>query len=527
MTQEEFARHGRVSQPLISRICTGSAKALRSSTYNRLTRTLGHLRDRRKTASTYSSIGSVAMPMSAPDEGNKTDSRAALSWFWHHQVNQNLGERLHYYFIKLRQYRQDEIRRRLEELIQREGIGCIGVYTVYGSYHLIVRVWLHPSIAHTFRDQLDSALGSCHKLVSFGVTSIDHVWYEDREIDHTLIQELDDQRIRAIQNGSSPEAVSRLVSEGILLSHNPRQINTHKFFIVIQLAQHHRESIEECTGRIRTRLFATDEIHGEALYRGTGDEWSLLVRGYTSNPYVPEQLTDWIRSSIKCRAEVYVQSAPVELVGKSLIGTSTFEQVSGKSLFVYSIIPELYDERKRNRRERKEHEGIVQFLEADVQRLEPGARTRKLIRDYFLPLVTTDGEPIDAAMVLFRVLVSLESYLLGNVRSFVGKTIRNKSLDQIFFEATGRKLENSKYMVLGDLLAMYGHVLEQQDRTTELHGSWSDLTELRNTIGHSVSQLAADWKGPIRTVLKELGRLEALVRAISSTTGKTFDSKYL
>src|SRR5215216_4939869 len=100
--------------------------------------------------------------------------------FWHHSIHERLGETLFYFLARVRPLDHEEISAHLKKFLQDKRLGSIRVFPIFGSFDLLIRAWLHPSVVNTFRKGLDSILvGSSHTLhTPFSVEHIDKRWYE-------------------------------------------------------------------------------------------------------------------------------------------------------------------------------------------------------------------------------------------------------------------------------------------------------------------------------------------------------------
>src|SRR5437870_2746032 len=141
---------------------------------------------------------------------------------WHHRVHERLGEILFYYFVRVSPRIPSEAKAKLRYLIAEKQLGSIRVFPIFGSYDLLMRAWLHPSVATHFASWLDSTLSNC-QVVPFAVTHIDRRWYwndNDPEIgiNRYLLEHLNEDRIRAVQSLDRSTAEKDLTDKTSLLS---------------------------------------------------------------------------------------------------------------------------------------------------------------------------------------------------------------------------------------------------------------------------------------------------------------------
>src|ERR1700730_183963 len=103
---------------------------------------------------------------------------------WHHSVHELLGETLHYYLVRVRPFDARDVSKRLGQLVQQQKIGSIRVFKLFGPYDLLVRTWLHPTVAAHFHESLAGAFETSARLPYFAVENIHYRWYW--EIDRKL-----------------------------------------------------------------------------------------------------------------------------------------------------------------------------------------------------------------------------------------------------------------------------------------------------------------------------------------------------
>ena len=168
--------------------------------------------------------------------------------FWSHVVHsKRLTERLHYFFLRVRPFDAKKIERSIARLVGEKQLGSIRCYAVFGRYDLIVGVWLHPALAPSFKEWMDSCLVDCRirRIRQFVVDEVVHAWYHRENLASEeageLLNQLDKRRIRGVQDGKEDALLGRLMKKGLVLD-GPRDPEAIRFFVTIRLE---RQQLDE------------------------------------------------------------------------------------------------------------------------------------------------------------------------------------------------------------------------------------------------------------------------------------------
>jgi len=190
---------------------------------------------------------------------------------WHRAVHERLGEALFYYLARVRPFDPQTVIENLKRLLVEKRLGSVRVFVIFGPYDLLIRAWLHPSVAKDFPSWLDVALETCRSLHPFAVTHIDKRSYyqldQDAYINRDLLESLDEDQINAVQQGHNPAVLQRLIDAQLVINRSPTlQEPTIRFFIAINLEEVTNAIQAEVVSNIKRYLLKQENILHTSIY---------------------------------------------------------------------------------------------------------------------------------------------------------------------------------------------------------------------------------------------------------------------
>jgi hypothetical protein len=440
---------------------------------------------------------------------------------WHPQVRQRLGETLFYFLVRVSPFDINQITARLNKFFLDKHIGGVRVYPIFGTYDLMIRVWLHPSTGITFRTGLDSSLGgTSHSMQPFAVEHIDLMWYDrDREVTRELLESLDEDTIRAVQTRMNQPMLQRLMDAGLVLLESEIPGTTINLFIAIYLEAGNLSILADAVAQIKSFLSAHSEIRNPSVYRGFGF-CSILVRCQVIDYFNIATFQNWIGETFKVfgvRAETYLAQGPKPIINNETIGEATFWALRGKDLLVHSILPELYEINSPKRPE------VERFLIEELREKHLTQQDKKLLHDYLIGYLSND--PTQMAMVIFAFFAQLENYLRRNYKEFLGRKSGRPPKEML--EEAGIE-ESKKFLSFVDILRLYSMIVDNagQGELADKAKDWPELANLRNAVAHGTTDFLSNWTQPLEVLIRYLPRVRELICLFEDVTDNPYSGPY-
>ncbi|MEK6322900.1 MAG: hypothetical protein AABN33_14585 [Acidobacteriota bacterium] len=442
---------------------------------------------------------------------------------WHYRVHERLGETLLFFLVRVRPFDLQELTDRLKRLITEKRLGGITVFPIFGSYDLLIRAWLHPSIAAQFRAWVGSSLVhdasatkvfGGHTLYPFSADRVFKIWYEQEQFSSTLLEELDEDQILAVQSGQDPGLAQKLVDGKLIVEQN--QSEGIQFFSLINLEVYSSGIEEELLVGISDYLEEASDLTNAAIYGGFGF-CSILVDARVKEYASIARLPNWLGSRFKVyglTTETYL--ALPQVIGDEAIGQATFLGLAGRDLLVSSIVPELYESNFSKRT------AVERILRDEASKQPLTQKDKKLLHDYLIGYLEDDSTQM--ARTLFTFFFELEEYLRRNFADFVVHRAQG-SVKELYEK--GNVELSSKPLTLGDTLNLYSLAITDNGEGEESlnRDGWGELTAIRNGIVHGVDILSR-WSDTLRVLIESLPKVRHLLAIIEGVTGRTYAGSY-
>jgi hypothetical protein len=258
---------------------------------------------------------------------------------WHPEVHVRLGEHLHYYLVRVRPFRAQDVESKLDEFLKGSDISSLRVFMIFGPMDLLVRVWLNPRQAGTFHTALSSALSGAD-VRPFFVNKIVHRSHVPLEVSTRLLDTLDDSSIRAVQNGQDETLREDLLRDGLIVQRRNNSAGV-KFFVGVSLALNSPEITNHAIKKIESYLADQNSLVMPSIYVGVGF-CDILVKADADETFF--SLGDfvlWLGQELRTfhpTTDTYISAQPGTLVEvPDTISDTTFRVFEGESLFARSF----------------------------------------------------------------------------------------------------------------------------------------------------------------------------------------------
>jgi hypothetical protein len=446
---------------------------------------------------------------------------------WHHLVHKKLGEVLFYYLVRVRPFNLKSTIANLEQLFKEKRLGSIRVFLIFGPYDLLIRAWLHPSIEPEFREWLEKSLEQTRSIHPFAVQSVKKE-YSARglaNIDHTLLELIDRKTVQRIQDNEDAELLQKFINGGLVYEREHRTPSNAKFFVAIKVEDETHGLQSDVAKGINNYCSQNRELlMFPSIYKGWGF-CSVLVKAQVNDYFNVADLPNWIGDNyadLGVSTETYLVHGRSHIVGDELIGEATFAAIKGKSLFIQSIIPEIYDEQFEGS---AKIERFLKDLEEKTEWYQLTQQDKNLLHDYLIGLLRDDT--IKMAETLFIYFFSLEKFLRENHNQFTKRIIdRPENIKAIYDEVNQSRA--GKQLTLGDLLRVYRKGLEYSEykERAAILDNWQDLALIRNKVAHGDIDLLTNWEEIISRMLKHLLNVHELVSLIEEVTENRYTGHY-
>lgn len=444
---------------------------------------------------------------------------------WHYDVHDRFAEELVYYLLRIRPFRVNEIKSKLKSLLERENLESVRIFEIFGRNDLLVRAWLHPVVNRDFPDWLKDALSFETEIEVFTVREPFVILSNPPTLNLTDSSDLlnnlyNEDIIQAVQDGRDEALLQRLIESGIVLSREQTGPDPIKFFLSIRLSQE-SQKIKDAVSKDLFEHVSKNipTISNVSIYQGTGFCHLLLKGEVVHNFFAIGELIDWILndlSAFEASTETYVVALPAPLVETpDRISTATLQAIRGKDLFVYNILPELYERYFS-------HKDEIEILFKELSK-PTVIEARKLVHDYLLGFLKRKNA--EMKIVLFTFFNELEEFLRDNHT----KLAVANGLDVIEVYKHLDYKENAKHIPLGKLLDFYHYVAKKVgvDLSDKWAGDFKELAHLRNKPLHGDWDFHDEWKNSLKLVLKNWPAIKVLVELVRKRGAVEYEFTYL
>lgn len=451
---------------------------------------------------------------------------------WHPLVHSRFQENLLYYLLRVRPFRKDDFNAKLENFLKQNRLSAYSIYQIYGTYDVLLRVYVPPSLEASFVPNLQRVITSVRQCNPFKVTSIPLCWCWEEgtgNIDRKALNELTIERVRQIQsedknliNWATSHNLLSIIERPLFLKETPYI----RFFTGIVLPQGigveaHKELIEA----IREHLKLRDKkgtIKRCSIYAGYGFA-SLMIKGETKSFYNICPLIHALGGNLvflegATLTNVVADDDPVECDN---ISEAAFEEMKKVDLAVNAIFPELYETKGISDDLRREIEDWItkQIIPRDLIRSQVDD-VRSLLKGV---LNDREEEIISSLMLVFA---RSERFLRDKRGVLIGKTLGPKAERDVLKAAGIAPEANKKFLNLGELLNIYSKTLEMAGIETDkkIVSGWQLSANLRNQVAHGKADCLRQWQKVLSIFVDFLVRFDRLADIINGVLDSTYNS---
>lgn len=440
---------------------------------------------------------------------------------WNYQVHQRFGESLYYFLVDLKPVEMRTLRAHLESFILEKELGGLRVFVLFGEYDLMIRAWLHPSVAHQLPGLLDGRV-PLNDIQVFAATRVHRRWYESElaSAGKKYLDMLDEREVRKVQGTEDQELLSKMKEHRLVIPRLNHGEPLIKFFVTATFETDKTGIVDSAVRDIQEHLTQCKELQNVSVYSGFGFATILITAHVRADDYFKiGKLPQWIAERFKglrCGTETYLGEDVSSIAGDGTIGDATFRQLGGKDLLVQSILPELYEGNYSPTTQKQ----IESFAWNNLRALALSADDRNLLHDSLLGVI--DEDPAQTAKTLLIFFVGLEAYLRRSLGEYVGRSAAG-SLGKLMQRADMSK-KDSKHLALGDILTLYGMTVpdEIQDAVSRAR----PLVDVRNLLAHEGTDVLEHWEDQMGVLVKSLSAVRQLVAHIEAITTKIYKGEY-
>lgn len=332
----------------------------------------------------------------------------------HYRVHERFDEALFYHLVRVRPFELEEVVKRLNELTRKLRLGIMRVYPTFGQWDLVLRAWLHPSIANSFERELAIHIPTHH---TFAVSSIVQRWYDRGEkIEDPLLEELNETTLRAIQSGQDIDLLSKLISGKLIQVRDIFNETVISFFLSINFDSRNGAPQAEILKALTAYLLSNPTIKNASIYTGYGFcrilfTGQVQVHNYFDIAKLPNSINRQFKS-IGIETETFLLLGPPYTIGSEPIGDATFRGLRGINLFVHSFIPELYTE------DFPQRTLVESFINQEAHDKYFTPEDKRIIRNYLIGFL--NGNVTQMQTTLFTYLVGLEHFYVQIMPGLLG-----------------------------------------------------------------------------------------------------------
>lgn len=444
---------------------------------------------------------------------------------WHYDVHDRFAEELVYYLLRVRPFRVNDIKTRLKSLLERENLESVRIFEIFGRNDLLVRAWLHPVVNRDFPDWLKDALSFETEIEVFTVRDPFVILSKPPTLNLSdnsdLLNNLyNEEIIQAVQEGRDESLLERLIHAGIVLSRDQTGPDPIKFFLSIRLSQE-SQKIKDAVSKDLFEHVSKNipTMSNVSIYQGTGFCHLLLKGEVVHNFFAIGELIEWILndlSAFEASTETYVVALPGPLVETpDRISTATFQAIRGKDLFVYNVLPELYEKYFS-------HKDEIERVFTELSK-PTVIEAKKLVHDYLLAYLKQKNA--EMKIVLFTFFNELEEFLRDHHTTLAV----SNHLDLIDLYKKIEYKDNAKHIALGKLFDFYYQVAVTLgvNPGSKWAADLKELAQLRNKPLHGDWDFRNEWKASLQLVLKSWPWIKIIVDLIKSSEEVEYEFTYL
>ena len=460
---------------------------------------------------------------------------------WHPRVHEFYNESLYYFALRFRGYNRSLYVNLKEELI-RHGIIGICLYEIFGSYDVLLRVWLTPRL----QSAIVRILSTSQDLILHSVFRVDNQrhWAFLQEPDESVLAEVITERtyvtdIQKHANQGKQNALSRYVDSHVIAFRDEEKNSNfkEKFYSALSFSRgggslsiSDRKEVSKTLFEIQTESSEKDSpIVQMSVYLGEGELCQALIKGLCNNGLAAR---DFIVDTLMERLRSYSPESTTFVIGERNPYEKDVISDDALSSFLTGTPPLWIDSWFDNFYRLGSDGQLLLDVTAELSRFRESitqsisTENRQSIIRPFLEGVLTDNPDIAISPILMW-FTHFESILKKNWLDFFRASSGLEGAEAANSERDFRKDLNllneqveERNRTLGDWLNMYYSTLKQYNPESELlkiTPQLAEIAKLRNDFVHGEmfgGKLTQDWKRVLSLLVWGLPWYEGLKKLI-------------
>ena len=456
-------------------------------------------------------------------------------FYWHPEVHAHFKEALYYFFLSIKPENFKWLDQ-LTGLLSQHGVARFCAYPIFGTYDILLRLWLPPHLLQKFLQDIDEHVSNLHSLAHFQTIRILQCYgffdypYTDPAQLALALSELTPDSILAAQSAEKEEALLKLRKRGLLRIKSPAEFARNRglirAFITISeprgnLPTNERKRI---IAEFAARLNNRQKFSRTTLIEGTGCGW-LLAKLVTKDFYhigglVHAMVREFAGAGIS--SSTFLLTQQDDLTEGEVVCTEALREFEQGNRFVADFLPALYTP-GINDSKTLDRGGIEQFIAEMLANWKPAdvadptaALDRQhdttAIHDFFSAVVHNDRDKTLTA--LFPRFLRAETVLKPSLRIIkcCPRSVEGllHELQRYDVEGPKRKLNNLSIL---DLLRtapwIFSHFRPNDPWVREflLESTFAEIADKRNLVAHGRDfSPRKDWL-PLATAVLTLSRI--------------------
>ncbi len=456
----------------------------------------------------------------------KTESKVSV---WHPKVHFRFQETLCFFLLRARPFEKEVLFKKLQEFLSSMGLTGYQIYQIFGSYDVLLRIWLPVGEDRQFAEDLQDKISEVHHCNPFTSCWLHKCWVwgdMTKPIDQKFLDSLSLDEIRKIQTKIDNKLMEAALQGGLFRDIEKDIKNENgqpfiKFFVTIDFGlaidtEQLRITVTEIN-KVVSSLQEEHVIERSVVYTGVGFAM-ILMKSETAEFYNIEKVIQEVSPHIKLLKGTTLTHivANKDTIHYDDISERALQKMETKDQAVNAIVPELYESRDLSSKKKDE---VESWIKSNVVTRELSKNHKDYLHDVLVGVIFSNTT--DVLDGFFHAFIMAERYLRDNKDKFIGRTLGNAQLNSVY-TAVGIASRN-KALSLGDLLALYGKTLEKSENLhfpQVLIGGWQDVAELRNDVAHGKIGRLTGWRAYLDVFVDFLERFDKLQKVVENVLEK-------
>lgn len=440
---------------------------------------------------------------------------------WHSAVHEHFKEQLYYLLMTIKPLDDARVKSKIKSLLMRYGVGQFCVYQVFGSFDMLLRVWLPSPVFRDFTNDMKTQIDNLHSLIHFQAlqklqcSQFYGFREETKPAMKSSLSELTTSIVRKVQKDSDAKAIDWCINLGFLRTRDADEQEEEgkyvKAFIAFSaplggLPNTFKDKIiDGLAAKLNDKRSGFDNV---TILEGVGFGW-ILAKVVAKDFHRFGKLARDVASEFGpsgVASSTFLVSGLEDSMEGDCVSEEALRQAEPVNNAVAAFIPELYtpDPPKTERLKR----AIEEFVQSKIIR-DPGSESQlarndsNAMHNFLIGVMKNDREAMFEA--LFVCIIRAESDLRKPLVEFAKRcTTGVDGLLQAVqkYEPNGPKRRSENFTILDSMRGAFW-ILSQLDETrndewvkTNLQDSvFQNITKYRNYVMHAKEEfeLQKNW----------------------------------